>query len=70
MPRWQVPLFLLKITKGKIEKSKFVEIIRSKKMEIISNDKIMHLDGEPTKINGELTVEINPKSLKILSPND
>ena len=38
-------------------------------MTIISDQKLIHLDGEPTKINGELKIKVNPKSLKVLIPN-
>ena len=69
IPRWKVPQILLKIAKGKSHLSKYIRIIQTKKMTIISNDNIIHLDGEPTKINGELTIEVNPKSLKIFAPN-
>ncbi|MBT3417923.1 MAG: diacylglycerol kinase family lipid kinase [Flavobacteriales bacterium] len=69
MPRWKVPQILLKIAKGKSHLSKYIRIIQSDKMTIISNENVIHLDGEPTKINGELTIKVNPKSLKIFAPN-
>ena len=69
LPRWKVPQILLIIAIGKANLSKYIRIIQTKKMTIISNDNIIHLDGEPTKINGELTIEVNPKSLKIFAPN-
>jgi len=69
MKRWQVPQFLLKIARGKIQQSEHVEIIQTKEMKILSDDKIIHLDGEVKKINKNVIVKCNPKSLKILVPN-
>jgi len=60
---------LIKIANGKIENSKFVEIIQAKEMEIFSDEKIIHLDGEPKKINKSVLIKNNPKTLKILVPN-
>ena len=70
MPRWKVPMFLLKIARGKIQDSRFVEIIKAKSMEIISNEEIIHLDGEPKSLKNDLTIKIKPQSLKILVPNE
>lgn len=70
MPKWRIPQFLIKISRGKIETSKFVQIIRTNKMEIIMNDNLIHLDGEPKNIENKLKISINPKSLTILIPNE
>jgi len=70
MPKRMIPQFLIKVANGKIENSKFVEIIQAKEMEIFSNEKIIHLDGEPKKINKSVLIKNNPKTLKILIPNE
>mgnify|MGYP000105363518 CR=1 FL=1 len=70
MSRWKVPYFLFKIAKGKIENCTSVEIIRTESMEIISNDHIIHVDGEPKEINGNLKVNINKSTLKVFVPNE
>ena len=70
MPKRMIPQFLIKIANGKIENSKFVEIIQAKEMEIFSDEKIIHLDGEPKKINESVLIKNNPKTLKILIPNE
>ena len=69
MPKRMIPQFLIKIANGKIENSKYVEIIQAKEMEILSDEKIIHLDGEPKTINKSVLVKNNPKTLKILIPN-
>jgi diacylglycerol kinase (ATP) len=68
-PRWKVPSFLLKVAKGKTHLSKFVRIIQTDKMIITSNEKLIHLDGEPTVTDTTLEIKTMPKSLKILLPN-
>ena len=40
------PFFLIKLLLGKIHLSKYVEIIKSKKMTINTNNTLIHLDGE------------------------
>ena len=70
MPKRMMPQFLIKMENGTIENSKFIEIIQAKEMEIFSDEKIIHLDGEPKKINKSVIVKNNPKTLKILIPNE
>lgn len=70
MPKRMIPQFLIKIANGKIENSKFVEIIQAKEMEIFSDEKIIHLDGEPKEINESVLIKNNPRTLKILIPNE
>ena len=70
MARWKVPMFLLKIARGEIKKSPFVEIIQAKSMEIRSNEEIIHLDGETKGIKKDVIINIHPKSLKVLMPNE
>jgi diacylglycerol kinase family enzyme len=48
--------------------SKYVEIIKSEKMVINTNIKLIHIDGEPKKFESPITIKSNPKSLKIFSP--
>ena len=70
MARWKVPMFLLKIARGEIKKSPFVEIIQAKSMEIKSSEKIIHLDGEQKKIKKDVIINIHPNSLQVLMPNE
>ena len=45
------------------------EIIQAKEMEIFSDEKIIHLDGETKTIHKNVFIQNNPKTLKILIPN-
>ena len=68
-PRWKVPQFLFKVARGKAHLSKYIRIIQTEKMIITSNEKIIHLDGEPAVTDTTVEIKIVPKSLKILLPN-
>ena len=69
-PKWQIPFFIIKIVRGNIHKSKYVKIIKTNEMEILSKDTLIHLDGEPYQTSSHLKIKIIPKSLKILIPNE
>jgi YegS/Rv2252/BmrU family lipid kinase len=68
-PKWKIPFLLIQIMKGKAHLSKHIEIIQAKKMEIIADNTLLHLDGEPYKAENPIRIELIPKSLKILMPN-
>jgi len=68
-PKWQIPLFLIKLTTGKVHLSKYVEIIRCQHMEINASNTLLHLDGEPYKASNPVKINVLSKSLKILMPN-
>jgi len=69
-PKWKIPLCLLKVITGKAHLSKYVEIIKCKHMSISASNTLLHLDGEPYKTSNPVKINISPKSLKILIPND
>ena len=69
-PKWKIPFFLLKVARGRTHFSKYVEIIQSKHMSINANNTLLHLDGEPYKAKNPVEIQLMPKSLKILMPND
>tara|TARA_B100000902_G_scaffold175658_1_gene169408 strand:+ start:19885 stop:20751 length:867 start_codon:yes stop_codon:yes gene_type:complete len=67
-PLCKIPSLLLRLITGRLYLSKYVEIIKSEKMVINTNVKLIHLDGEPKKFESPITIKSNPKSLKIFSP--
>ena len=69
-PKWRIPLFLLKLFRGKTHLSKYAEIIQCKKMQISAKNTLLHLDGEPYKTSNPVEIKVMPKSLKILMPDD
>ena len=68
--KWKMPFFLLQIATGKVHLSKHVEIIQAKKMEITTNNTLLHLDGEPYKASNPVIINLLENSLKILKPNE
>ena len=68
-PKWRIPLFLLKVARGKTHLSKYVEIIQCQKMKISASNTLLHLDGEPYKAKNPVEINLIPKSLKIMMPN-
>ena len=67
-PLYKIPSLLLRLITGRIYLSKYVEIIKSEKMIINTNTKLIHLDGEPKEFENPITIKSKPKSLKIFSP--
>ena len=66
-PRWKIPLFLYKMMKGELNKSKHVEIIQSPKMLIESKENLIHVDGEPKTIKNPIEIKIHSKSFNIFT---
>ena len=69
-PKWKIPFFVIQLFTGAVNKYKFVEIIRAKSMKIVSNNTLVHLDGEPYTTNNPIKISIIKQSLKILKPYD
>jgi YegS/Rv2252/BmrU family lipid kinase len=68
-PKWQYFAAVPSTLNGKIYDAAFVEHFTSKKVKICSNGQnYVHLDGEGMIINGDLEFDINPLSLKVLTP--
>ena len=69
-PKWKIPIFLYQLLTSKIHLSKHVEIIQCNKMTITAGNTLIHLDGEPISVTNPIEVNLIPKSLKILIPNE
>ena len=69
-PKWKIPFFLIQIATGNAHLSKHVEVIQSRKMEIECKNTLLHLDGEPQQSENPIKINLLPKSLKILVPNE
>ncbi len=69
-PKWKIPFFLLQIFNGKVHLSKYIEIVQSKKMKIITKNTLVHIDGEPYETENPIRINLLEKSLKILKPNE
>ncbi|WP_295675287.1 diacylglycerol kinase family lipid kinase, partial [uncultured Mucilaginibacter sp.] len=68
---WRLPEMGLRMMNKTADKTKFVEIIRGKRIHItrIAPGPV-HLDGEPQTEGAEITIEIVPSSLKVITGVD
>ena len=62
------PIFAQKLMFGNIHKSKYVEIIKCKEIEIIQNTNIYHLDGDAMTDGSKLKIKILEESINIIIP--
>jgi len=69
-PNWKIPFFILEVLKGKTHLSKFVEIIKTKEIEIKAVKPFVHVDGEVKELSNPIKVKIQEKKLKIFVPNE
>ncbi len=62
------PIFAQRIMLGTVDRSKYVEIIRAKKIEIKQESNIYHLDGDAMTDGNKLIIKINPGALNMIIP--
>ena len=62
------PIFAQKLMFGNIHKSKYIEIIRGKEIEIIQQSDIYHLDGDAMYGGENLKISISKGALKTIIP--
>ncbi|BAU56206.1 diacylglycerol/lipid kinase family protein [Mucilaginibacter gotjawali] len=68
---WRLPEMGLRMMNKTADKTKFVEIIRGKRIHITRvAPGPVHLDGEPRTEGAEVTIEIVPASLKVITGVD
>jgi len=66
-PLWRFFEMGIRMLNKTADKTKYVEIIRGKNIVVKRNGPgPVHLDGEPKIINGDITIEVVPHSLKII----
>lgn len=58
----------VKLLSKKPQASNCIEIIKTKKVEIIQSDTIAHIDGEPITSGKNILIEVLPKSLNVIIP--
>jgi YegS/Rv2252/BmrU family lipid kinase len=66
-PLYIAPLLALKLFNKKILTSKYVTEYKTDYVEIQSPRPEMHMDGEPVKHHDNIKIEVNPKSLNVIS---
>lgn len=67
----EVPIVATYFLAKQIDKSNFIDIYKSKKIQVIRNEEeVANIDGEPIPMEKDITVTINPLSLNILLANN
>jgi len=70
-PLWRFPEMGIRMFAKTADKSKYVEIIRGKNVIIKrSTDGPVHLDGEPQMMGKEVSIQMVPASLRIITGRD
>lgn len=68
-PVISAPYILGLLWRNKLEMSGYLEVIKAKEVVLTRNrNKRINLDGEPVKVGKDLTIKVNPASLKIIVP--
>ena len=67
-PNWKIPFFVLDVLRGRTHLNKNVEILKLKELNIKTDNKTVHLDGEIKKVNSPINIKISDKKLKIFVP--
>lgn len=66
-PMYTLPMMVFHLFNRSADQSEYVEIIRGENIRIIrSEDGPVHVDGEPITLEGDLSIGIQPNSLKII----
>ena len=68
IPLWKTLFTATLLYSKQINRSKYVEVLKAKKVEVIQEQKFIHLDGEPLKMSKNLVIKVNPSSLSVLVP--
>jgi YegS/Rv2252/BmrU family lipid kinase len=66
-PLYQIPFMALRLFTKSLPKSRYYTYIRAKKVELLE-EKTMnwHIDGEPVRIKGPVTVQVKARSLRVI----
>jgi diacylglycerol kinase (ATP) len=66
-PKILAPVFIFRLFTGTLNKSSFVEYIKTEgPVSIITDEKRFHLDGEPVSLTGEIVVSLQRGALSVL----
>jgi diacylglycerol kinase family enzyme len=66
-PKILGPLFIIRLFTKRINKSKYVRLIKTDKEIVIQTDETrFHIDGEPLEISGKAVIKIKREVLKVL----
>ncbi|NLO49557.1 MAG: diacylglycerol kinase family lipid kinase [Bacteroidales bacterium] len=67
-PAWKVPFLLILFFMKKIDRTKYVEMLKTSEVRVEQKKKHINLDGETVKMGRELHLEVMPASLNVAVP--
>lgn len=67
-PQVQIPEFILRLMSGSLKNCELVEVVRAESVQIISDNPIIHLDGEPKIAENPIQFSVQPKSINVAIP--
>jgi len=63
-----LPVYTLRLLTGTLKESRYINYYETDKpVKISTSESRFHIDGEPHKLSGEITVTIRPKALRVLN---
>ncbi|HNY07323.1 MAG TPA: diacylglycerol kinase family lipid kinase [Bacteroidales bacterium] len=68
VPLVKTPLLAHFLFRKKIDKSRYIEIIKAKEIKVVNKNKWVNIDGDPVQLNQELNIHVNPLSLNVVIP--
>jgi len=67
---FEMPLIINLLFLKMIHRSKYVNIHKATRIELVRRkNRVVNLDGEPVRLDKDLTIEVNPLSLNIIIPH-
>ena len=68
-PAWKLPLVALRLMTGRLHRQKEVEAFRVRSALVkAAGETVIHYDGEPSLVSGNISVEVRPASLRVIVP--
>lgn len=65
-PVYALPVLAYRLFNKKMGSSKYIEIIRGKKIKVKQLSTTAHIDGEPVELGHDITIEVKPATLKVV----
>ena len=63
-----LPIFGFRLLTNRIHKFKYTQEFTSNEISLNNPKEIIHIDGEPIKMDPSIKIHVIPKSLKVLTP--
>lgn len=65
-PAHNAPRVIWRLFNNSLHQSPYLEVLHGKQIEVQTSSPILHLDGEPVKMDAPLSIRIHPLSLRVV----